>query len=235
MRRARVIAASILALSLASPAQAAGAKKQVEKKPHQQGRPPRSPDATLPPSSILPEANQKVRAAIAERPAPEKKDDELSSLSEADRVLFPRSVRGLSPGWSFSLPEMQQAGVQVGVPGEVQTEDTRMDLAQADRVWLSSLTLPDLPVHLDQRVVTYLKFYRDSHRGRTIAAIWARKSGRYISAMKAELRRAGLPTDLVWLSMIESGHNPTIRSPAGAVGLWQFMPSTGRMYGLTVD
>ena len=53
--------------------------------------------------------------------------------------------------------------------------------------------------------------------------------------MKAKLRRAGLPTDLVWLSMIESGHNPTIESPAGAVGLWQFIPTSGRMYGLTVD
>jgi membrane-bound lytic murein transglycosylase D len=39
----------------------------------------------------------------------------------------------------------------------------------------------------------------------------------------------------VWLSLIESGHNPTIVSPAGALGLWQFMPHSGRMYGLTVD
>jgi membrane-bound lytic murein transglycosylase D len=39
----------------------------------------------------------------------------------------------------------------------------------------------------------------------------------------------------VWLSMIESGHNPTIVSPAGAAGLWQFMPDAGRTYGLTVD
>jgi membrane-bound lytic murein transglycosylase D len=44
-----------------------------------------------------------------------------------------------------------------------------------------------------------------------------------------------VPTDLVWLSMIESGHNPTITSPAGAAGLWQFMPDAGRTYGLTVD
>jgi len=39
----------------------------------------------------------------------------------------------------------------------------------------------------------------------------------------------------VWLSLIESGHNPTITSPAGAVGLWQFISHSGRMYGLTVD
>ena len=35
--------------------------------------------------------------------------------------------------------------------------------------------------------------------------------------------------------MIESGHNPTVVSPAGAAGLWQFMPDAGRTYGLTVD
>src|SRR5690606_34255177 len=45
----------------------------------------------------------------------------------------------------------------------------------------------------------------------------------------------GLPKDLVWLSLIESGHNPLASSPAGAAGLWQFIPSSGRMYGLTVD
>ena len=41
--------------------------------------------------------------------------------------------------------------------------------------WLRSLTLPDLPVRLDRRVVTYLEFYRDSERGRAIAAIWAKR------------------------------------------------------------
>ena len=49
------------------------------------------------------------------------------------------------------------------------------------------------------------------------------------------MAKAGLPTDLIWLALIESGYNPTIRSPAGAAGLWQFMPDTARAYGLTVD
>src|SRR5204863_10052187 len=71
--------------------------------------------------------------------------------------------------------------------------------------------------------------------GKAIAKVWAKKSGRYISAMKAEFAKAGLPTDLVWMSLIESGHSATIYSPVGAAGRWQFMPEAGRLYGLTVD
>lgn len=45
----------------------------------------------------------------------------------------------------------------------------------------------------------------------------------------------GIPTDLQHLAMVESGYNPTARSRAGAVGMWQFMPSTGQGMGLRVD
>jgi membrane-bound lytic murein transglycosylase D len=83
--------------------------------------------------------------------------------------------------------------------------------------------------------VRYLHFYRDTPSGRAVARVWAKKSGRFAPAIKAELARAGLPTDLVWLSLIESSHNPTIASPVGAAGLWQFMPDAARSYGLTVD
>src|SRR5690606_25703856 len=78
-------------------------------------------------------------------------------------------------------------------------------------------------------------FYRDSEQGQAIVHVWAKKAGRYAPALREEFGRAGLPKDLIWLSLIESGHNPTIRSSAGAVGLWQFIASSARMYGLTVD
>ncbi len=95
--------------------------------------------------------------------------------------------------------------------------------------------MPDFPVRLDEKVVEYLRFYRDSEKGQAILQVWARKVGRYTAPMVAELAQAGLPRDLVWLSLIESGHNPTIYSAAGAAGLWQFIPDSARMYGLTVD
>jgi membrane-bound lytic murein transglycosylase D len=61
---------------------------------------------------------------------------------------------------------------------------------------------------------------------------WLKRSGKYQDMIQAELRDRRLPEDLIWLAMIESGFDAKARSPAGAVGLWQFMPATGEVYGL---
>lgn len=61
------------------------------------------------------------------------------------------------------------------------------------------------------------------------------RAGRYDSMIRTRLAAAGLPQDLLYLAMIESGFAQTIRSRAGAVGVWQFIPGTARLYGLTVD
>ncbi len=213
------------------------------KPPHQKGKVPKVPLANLPESEPLPEPSASARRVIADGATTEQiaqgaEDEQLAQLRDAEAVLFPTTVRVIKSGWSWDLPEPRpesEVARGIGLPLVPPVRGTETGPAQPAAEWLRSLTMPDLPVRLDRRVVTYLEFYRDSERGRSIAAIWAKKSGRYVAAMKAEFRRAGLPTDLVWLSLIESGHNPTIRSPAGAVGLWQFMAQSGQMYGLTVD
>lgn len=215
-----------------------------EQKPaptHQKGGRPAQPKARLPEGVPLSTPNAKARSSIAEGPTREQlkggaNDEELNALRDAEKVLFPESVRGLETSWSYDVPSPQdEESRTLGLPLTSDAYHPQTGISSTDLAWLKSLTLPDLPIQLDRRVVTYLKFYRDSDRGRTIAAIWTRKSGRYVAEIKAKLRRAGLPTDLVWLSMIESGHDPTVVSPAGAAGLWQFIPESGRMYGLTVD
>ncbi len=101
--------------------------------------------------------------------------------------------------------------------------------------WLDQIKLPDLPVRLDPRVVRYLEFYKSDRRGRAIMGSWLKKQGRWKPLFEDALRRARLPLGLVYVSMIESGFDPLDRSHAGAVGLWQFMPEGGRIYGLRND
>jgi len=62
-----------------------------------------------------------------------------------------------------------------------------------------------------------------------------RRSGRYRPAIVSELRQAGLPEELSWLPLIESGFKVRALSRARALGLWQFIPSTGYKFGLSRD
>ena len=212
---------------------------------HQKGKPPHKAAATLPAGATRAQPDRIARQKIAEGPTDEdlragKDDPELRSLKAAERVLFPRPLTGVEPGWSWDLPEaVGKVGPEVVTQGapSLRPSTARREAVEGapDAAWLKSLAMPGLPIVLDEFVIKYLRFYRDSPSGKAIARVWTKKSGRYAAAMRSELARAGVPTDLVWLSMIESGHNPTIVSPAGAAGLWQFMPDAGRTYGLTVD
>jgi membrane-bound lytic murein transglycosylase D len=58
------------------------------------------------------------------------------------------------------------------------------------------------------------------------------RSGRYLYHIVGELERRGMPTELALLPMVESAYNPLAHSPARAMGIWQFIPSTGKNYKL---
>ena len=57
----------------------------------------------------------------------------------------------------------------------------------------------------------------------------------HLPTVKATTKENGLPDDIAYLVMLESGANPEARSPANALGMWQFMSATARSYGLRVD
>lgn len=195
------------------------------------------------PAPVRTEPSASHRRQVALGPTNEdlaagKDDPELSKLRAADLVMFPRPLPGLVPGWSWDLPRPVESAlpeIVAGAPAVSLAVPAAPVQPAPSAGWLRGLTMPNLAVRMEDRVGKYLSFYRDSPSGRSIARVWAKKVGRYGPALRAELARAGLPTDLVWLSMIESGHNPTIVSPAGAAGLWQFMPDAGRAYGLVID
>jgi membrane-bound lytic murein transglycosylase D len=205
--------------------------------PKLKGPAPKKPEPRAPEGTPKPAPDEGVRQRISGSPGKPAEDPALADLRDAERVLFPRPLPGLKPGWSWDLPRADESRTEVsatGLPADGRPDRTTARSA-ADTEWLRGLTLPNLPVRYEDRVLKYLRFYRDSPSGRSIARAWAKKSGRYMQALRAELVKAGLPSDLVFLSLIESGHNPTVFSSAGAAGLWQFMPETARAYGLIVD
>ncbi len=69
---------------------------------------------------------------------------------------------------------------------------------------------------------------------RAVVESWLARSGRYAEMIRDVLAQKGLPEDLLFTAMIESGFDPMAVSRAGAKGLWQFMASTARRYGLRV-
>lgn len=88
----------------------------------------------------------------------------------------------------------------------------------------------DLPVTYNKKVANWISFFQT--RGKNFFRNWLEKSSKYMPLLQSELRKAGLPTDLAYMVMIESGFSSTAVSHAQAVGPWQFIESTGKSYGL---
>ncbi|WP_162483609.1 lytic transglycosylase domain-containing protein [Geobacter sp. OR-1] len=91
----------------------------------------------------------------------------------------------------------------------------------------------DIPLTLNSKVEFFINYFQTS--GRAAFSRWLSRSERYIPMMKEVLKKNGLPEDLVYLAMIESGFSPHAYSVAAAVGPWQFISSTGKRYALRID
>lgn len=88
----------------------------------------------------------------------------------------------------------------------------------------------DLPVVLNDRVKSSIVYFQTVARDAFVK--YLTRSRRYTPMMYRILDEYGLPRDLVYLSLVESGYNPHAYSWARAMGLWQFISSTGRLYKL---
>jgi membrane-bound lytic murein transglycosylase D len=166
---------------------------------------------------------------------------ELEALANAERELFPPASPNFGSLWPSELPSPLSASLDLpqvhasGLPPTPVPSDPPAAEGAKDLSWMAKLDMPELPVRWEPRVVRFLEFFKNDPRGRAMIAVWMRRAGRYREAVRRTLRSKAIPDDLLWLAMVESGFDPAIRSPAGALGLWQFMPETGRQYGLSVD
>jgi membrane-bound lytic murein transglycosylase D len=92
----------------------------------------------------------------------------------------------------------------------------------------------DLPLTINKPVLNFLSFFQ-TPRGRRIIEHSLARSGMYIGMVRQVFKEEGLPQDLMYLPLPESGYQPRAVSRKGARGLWQFMPATGRLYGLKIN
>ena len=88
----------------------------------------------------------------------------------------------------------------------------------------------DLPVTYNPKVGRWITYFQTN--GKKFFRDWLEKSTKYMPTIQSQLKSAGLPTDLAYMVMIESGFSATAVSSSQAVGPWQFIGSTGKNYGL---
>lgn len=91
----------------------------------------------------------------------------------------------------------------------------------------------DIPIASHELVTMWIDYF--TGRGRWFFEKWLARSERYIPMMQPILEQHGLPKDLVYLAMIESGFSAKAYSIAAAAGFWQFIRSTGQQFGMRTD
>ncbi len=109
-----------------------------------------------------------------------------------------------------------------------------------DEPLLENVELPELgwyraevPMSVNRLVANSITYLLDSPERHLFG--WLNRSETYFPMIEQILAEEGVPDELKYLAMIESGLNPKARSWARAVGMWQFISATGRAYGLTVN
>jgi membrane-bound lytic murein transglycosylase D len=200
----------------------------------------------LPPSAPTEESAASRKAV---RGAPTKamlanESPELRALKEFESRAFPSHGSPVDPNFE---DDTEVAPLPPGLPGSWggtgdiprvlrSPERTREPNVPAEQqAWLKSLALPELPVRWEPQVLRYLDFFKNDSRGRSIMTVWLRRMGRYRALIERICDQEGVPRDLIFLAMVESGFDPGAVSPKAAGGLWQFIPSAGRAYGLEVS
>jgi membrane-bound lytic murein transglycosylase D len=96
-----------------------------------------------------------------------------------------------------------------------------------------AVNVPVYEVAMNPQVKYFVDRFTSTRRD--AVGLWFQRSGRYWTMVRDVLRSKGLPEDLAFTVMIESGFDSKAVSRAGAKGLWQFMAATARLYGLRVD
>lgn len=145
---------------------------------------------------------------------------------------------GGAPPVSEELDEgsagLEEAGLEDGLEGDAPRTDVEEEGGLRTPAAFLYPGDGELPEVVQRQVEQFVHAFTEG-RARETYRRWLEREAVWGDWVRAQLRAADLPEDLVYLAMIESGFHPTAVSHAGATGMWQFMAATGRMSGLRID
>ena len=148
--------------------------------------------------------------------------DLWDGIQRYEALAGPTEEAGTSHGQVS--PELEAIESPEATPEEISA--AREEVAAA-----IGATSSDVPLVVNDAVLRLVAAFQSDGLHDKIAAGLGR-SGRYIPMIQRVFAEEGLPQDLAWIAFIESSFLPHARSPRSAQGIWQFMPRTGRQYGL---
>ncbi|MEK7366220.1 MAG: lytic transglycosylase domain-containing protein, partial [Candidatus Deferrimicrobiota bacterium] len=214
---------------------------------------PAPASTAVPPATVTPGVPGAVSAAPAPEvppaPAPSVPAQNLPApAAPAPAAPAPAAVPSRLPAVptvSFVAPPSEKAPDLVLSPGEVDLQVTKnledvpeegegmgeeffatasKEVAKGKGGVFSGITSP---------IEKFIRYFQTG--GRKRFELYLSRSGKYVGMMQKILVRYGLPEDLVYVALIESGFSPKAYSVAKAAGPWQFISATGRRYGLRID
>ena len=151
---------------------------------------------------------------------------------EFDRIV--QGVNEIYPGGTTGESDVAQEPQQKSEPAPIDSTSEIAPAADAGTKAKAEAqiknTRSDLPLMMTDQVAGYIAYFSGHGRG-VFERAYAR-SGRYRDMMLPILKEEGVPQDLIYLAQAESGFHPLAVSRVGARGIWQFMASRARGYGL---
>jgi membrane-bound lytic murein transglycosylase D len=129
-----------------------------------------------------------------------------------------------------TIDELESDAPIFALREKINSEAELIDVKKENIFIPKELPKTTVPFEINEKVEQFVAFFME--RGHKFLPTWFYRSGIYFPMMRKIFAEEGLPQELIYLSLVESGLNPTARSWASAVGLWQFVKKTGEIYNL---
>ncbi len=184
--------------------------------------------ACLPHLGLHPEKNQPDPAITVEEQSSLFTPSELEALFSCDPPPFRQEGAPLPSIQSMEGTNLSSLDLPIS---DESNDDFNLEVLPGGRLKRGSEF--DIPIVINEKVEHFVQYFQTTLKSRF--SNWLARSEKFIPFMRNVLKGNGLPEDLVYLALIESGFNPYAYSRSKASGPWQFIYLTGKRYGLKVN